>query len=251
MTSPFWRPGRPRAEPEPASRPRQLNAADLRWPPTFEAFETLAGNEDVERLATLLTALAIATREGRTLYLIEEPSRLAERIALLTLALPPPWRADLTFSTYHDRPEELVGFRIRGRSRRSAEPAGPVGPRDRRRSRGGIDRAAHRADSLGANPLGMDCPSFRVRSRGLGSRRRRAGRVRRPEHPESIWDDAWLDRLFRLPDLLRGDCPPPEEPKDWLDLAEMSTWVGRLGLAGDWVKARDSSWWRESFCRGR
>ncbi len=65
-------------------------------------------------LARVWTALAQVTREGRTLFLIDEPDRLARSIALLTFGFPAALRGDLTFSTFHDRPEELPGYRIQG-----------------------------------------------------------------------------------------------------------------------------------------
>jgi hypothetical protein len=52
--------------------------------------------------------------EERTLFLIDEPERLAHRVAFLTSAFPEPSRAALTFSTDHDCPEELPGFRLQG-----------------------------------------------------------------------------------------------------------------------------------------
>src|SRR6185437_1007303 len=55
-----------------------------------------------------------AAREGRTLFLIDEPERLGPRVMLLTFAFPEALRPALTFSTYHDRPEELPGFRVQG-----------------------------------------------------------------------------------------------------------------------------------------
>ena len=58
--------------------------------------------------------MARVTREGRTLFVIDQPDRLGPMIALLTFAFPERLRDDLTFSTYHDRPEELPGYRISG-----------------------------------------------------------------------------------------------------------------------------------------
>ncbi len=84
------------------------------YPPAFEAVAPLAEGMDVDHLAGLLTALADAARQGRTLFLIDEPARLARLVMLLTFAFPPVWRRDLTFSTFHDRPEELPGFRLQG-----------------------------------------------------------------------------------------------------------------------------------------
>ena len=111
---PFWT--RSDREPSRGQPPPglELSAADLDRPPTFAAVAPLADGEDGDLLARLLTALAAAAQAGRTLFLIDEPARLAQRIALLTFAFPEPWRASLTFSTYHERPEELPGFRLQG-----------------------------------------------------------------------------------------------------------------------------------------
>ena len=68
----------------------------------------------LDQLGRLLTALAGAVREGRTLFLIDRPERLGDLMRLLTFAFPAPLRSSLTFSTYHDRPEELAGFRLSG-----------------------------------------------------------------------------------------------------------------------------------------
>ena len=111
-------------------------------PPIASEFETaarLATGRDPDFLARLLAALAIAARDGRTLVVIERPERLGDLIALLTLAFPEVLRAVLTFSTYHDRPEELTGYRLQG-----AVP-------DPRRSRQALDarvrgRLEHRDD---------------------------------------------------------------------------------------------------------
>src|SRR3954447_16934969 len=108
----------PRSDPLPSRGAppdaRELSAADLRCEPGFDAFAQLDAGDDVDRLARLLTIVALAVREGRTLFLIDEAERNPDRIALLTLAFPVEWRPAITFSTYHDRPEELPGFRIQG-----------------------------------------------------------------------------------------------------------------------------------------
>ena len=54
----------------------ELSTNNLFRPPTFAEGATLADGIDPERLARLLTAIAIVTRESRTLYLVEEPGRL-------------------------------------------------------------------------------------------------------------------------------------------------------------------------------
>src|SRR6185437_10727342 len=84
----FWR----RADPEPTRGrppdPLALSAEDLRWTPTIAAVAPLAGRMERDRLARLLTAVALTVREGRTLFVIGEPDALPECVALLTFAFP-------------------------------------------------------------------------------------------------------------------------------------------------------------------
>ncbi len=75
-------------------------------------------------------------------------------------------------------------------------------------------------------------------------------RIRRPSISESLWDDDWLGRVFRLPALLHSDAPAPKDPHEWLDLAGMATWSGLVGLAGEWAEARGPSWWQAAFAEG-
>src|SRR5262249_4308477 len=81
-----WR----RSDPEPSRGrppdPWDLTVADLICEPTFAAVAPWAEGLDLDRLARLLTALAESVRSGRTLFLIDEPERLGERVALLTFA---------------------------------------------------------------------------------------------------------------------------------------------------------------------
>ena len=63
--------------------------------------------------------MAEVTRSSRTLFLFEETNQgngesLAELIALLTFGFPKGLRRELTFSTFHDRPSALPGYRIQG-----------------------------------------------------------------------------------------------------------------------------------------
>ena len=248
---PFWARSDPLPSRDPEPPQWEIGANNLRWPPTFPSVAPLAEGEDPERLAALLTTLARAAREGRTLFLIGDPARLGERVALLTFAFPPPWRVDLTFSTYHDRPEELPGFRLQGtiaaaRPNRAAmlaqgavadlaagtiEP--PVEPAEWARTLAGWLVGRTEAD----------------RAAWEGTERR--GSIAcRPEPPGTIWDDAWLNPFFRLPALLGTGPTPPRSREEWQELSEMAAWSGRAGLAGDWAEARPASWWLGAFANG-
>jgi len=196
---PFWR----RADPGPSQgqppEPIALGLSSLRCRPTFAAVAPLAAGEDVERLARLLTALAGVTREGRTLFLIDEAARLPDLVALLTFAFPGPLRADLTFSTYHDRPEDLPGYRLQGTIPEArpdldalaalgvvADMASdtfhpPVAP-----TRWSLVLAGWFVGRTAADEAAWDRAAQRAQSHGAS------------EAPEVAWSDARLDRLVGL-----------------------------------------------------
>ncbi len=148
-------------------------------PPVASEFETaarLAAGRDVAFCARLLTALASAARDGRTLVVIDRPEQLGDLIALLTLAFPEVLRTALTFSTYHDRPEELTGYRLQGAVPDPRRSRQTLDTRIRRRHERRDDRPAGRRDTLGGTSrvvarrgrarrprrLGIDRPSARV-----------------------------------------------------------------------------------------
>ncbi|WP_406696620.1 hypothetical protein V5E97_37110 [Singulisphaera sp. Ch08] len=224
----------------------ELSVADLSDPPGFDAFDKLVPGTDATLLAQLLTSLAAVVREGRTLFLIDDPERLADRIALLTLAFPAAWRPALTFSTYHDRPEELPGFRIQG----------------------SIPAARPNRHALLANGIVADLGSGRIEpqieptpwattlanwltARGPANRwaweetARRAGIARSSCATDSIWTDEWLNQLHDFDRLAHPKRNAPAETGEWAELASLTRWARRHGLAEELVKARPPSWWRE------
>ena len=219
--------------------------------PTFAEVAALADGEDTERLARLLTALAIVAREGRTLFLIDEPGRLGPRIALLTFAFPEKLRDELTFSTYHDRPEELPGFRISGtiplaRPNRPALTAqgivadlttGTFEPR--------IEPSPWALTLAGW--LGRHDP---VDEADWSATDGRAGAARKPVEPESAWSDEWLGHLHSFPEARRSKASPADGT-GWESLAGFSRWLGRSGLADEWVRSRNPAWWREAAPSGK
>ena len=222
----------------------ELSAADLERPPTFAAVAPLADGEDADLLARLLSALAAAAQAGRTLFLIDEPAPLARRIQLLTFAFPEPWRALLTFSTYHERPEELTGFRLQGtipaaRPNRAAllmqgfvadlaAGSAAIEPR--------VEPACWARTLAGWLLRHQDADQAdweSTRRRALGAR---AG-------PEGPWAAEWLDRLFGLPALIRTGAPAPANARAWSELIALPTWAHSAGLADEWAGARPPSWW--------
>ncbi len=221
----------------------ELSPAALVPAPTFADVAPLAAGEDPARLARLLTAVAVVAREGRTLFLIDEPDRLGPRVALLTFALPEAFRADLTFSTYHDRPEELPGFRIQGTipAARPNRPAlialGIVADLASSTTEPPIEPAAWASTLAGwlVRRGPVDEADWEATDQ-----RARAARIADPGG--SPWSDAWLDRLFGFPEASR-DRRPPETPDGWRSLGEFASWSGRSGLGDEWARPRDPAWW--------
>lgn len=107
---PFWS----RSDPQPSLGRPPDDLELTRTHASFEMAASLSTGWDQRRLAELLTILAASAREGRTVVILDRADRLADTVSLLTLAFPEALRGGLTFSTYHDRPEELHGFRLQG-----------------------------------------------------------------------------------------------------------------------------------------
>lgn len=245
--SPFWT----RSDPVPSHNeppePRPLTPDSLTAPPAFATFETLDRDEDPELLARLLTCLADAVREGRTLFLIDEAPRLARRVGLLTLAFPASWRAALTFSTYHDRPEDLPGLRLQGTvpTARPNRPAllalGIV-----------VDLVAGVWEPpQEASRWAVVLATWLTR-RSLADRRsweateRRALTAARASGQSWDWSDATLDLLYGLDALAQPDSPYPGSSAEWQTLSETLAWARANGLGAELTAARPSSWWLDA-----
>jgi molecular chaperone DnaK len=231
---PSWR----RSDPEPTRgrppEPLALGPSDLFLPPRFAAVAPLAAGLDAGRLARLLSALAAAAREGRTLFLIDEADRLPGLVALLTFAFPEALRAELTFSTYHDRPEELPGFRLQG-----TVPAA-------RPDRGALTALGVVAD-LGAGTIeprtkparwAMALAVWLSRPRppheaAWDAAARAARGLNRLEPPEGLWSDTRLDELFGIRPAARTgrvdeasvDPPPARRPGDREPRGKATPWA--------------------------
>ncbi|WP_237722433.1 hypothetical protein [Singulisphaera acidiphila] len=239
-------PGPSRGEP-PA--PLELSAVDLSDPPGFDAFDKLVPGADTTLLASLLAGLAAVVREGRTLFLIDEPDRLSTRIALLTLAFPSGWRSALTFSTYHDRPEELPGFRIQGsipaaRPNRQALLANGILAE---LGSGVIEPRVEPA------PWALTLASW-LTGRSPADRwaweetERRAciARSCADAGADTIWSDDWLNQLYGFNRLVHTQAGALVTPRDWEELAILTRWAKRYGLGKELVETRPPSWWREA-----
>ncbi len=155
----------------------------------------------------------------------------------------------MTFSTYHDRPEELPGFRLQGtapdpRLNRQAlrtqgvlaemssgaiDPQSPV-PRWASTLAGwlveGSDqgRAAWEATDRRA-----------AEASGCGA----AGSL-------SLWSDDWLDSLYDLPSRLRPPVILPTSDPEWSALGDLASWARGAGLGREMIDARGASWWQNS-----
>ncbi len=246
-----WR----RSDPVPSrGLPPDPLDASLHLEPTFARAATLASRLDRGWLAALLAALAAVTRDGRTLVLVDRPDRLADHVLLLTLAFPEVWRGSLTFSTYHDRPEELPGFRLQGTApdprlnRQALRTQGILAEM----SRGAIDPlspvprwASTLADWLveagsdaGRRGLGGDGPPQ--------GPRRVVGRPRPVQAGFAAWSDDWLDSLYDLPSRLRPPVILPMSDPEWLVLGNLADWARGAGLGREMIDARGASWWQNS-----
>lgn len=248
---PFWTKSDPVPSRGQPPEPLELSTANLSGPPGFETAATLARGTDVEVLAALLSALARAVRDNRTLFLIDAPEHLADRIALLTLALPSPWRKAVTFSTYHDRPEELPGYRIQG-TIPSARP-----------NRMALLSLGIIADLVSGGTVEPANPTARWAStlagwlvRGSSADReawkatdRRAKAAASKSAPEVYWGDDWLDRLYEFDAWVRQPAMVPTSPTLWKDLSEEIHWGALSGLSGELVEARGPEWWGGVACQ--
>ena len=220
---PFWT--RTDREPSRGQPPPdlELSAADLERPPTFAAVAPLADGEDGDLLARLLTALAAAAQAGRTLFLIDEPARLARRIAAIDLRLP---RALARVLDLLDLPRASRG--AAGVPAPGNDPGGPpqsprtAGARVRRRPRGRVPETIEpRVEPAGwARTLaGWLLRHQDADQADWESTRRRAPR---PAGPEGPWADEWLERLFGLPALIRAGAPAPANARAWSELIALA-----------------------------
>ena len=211
-----------RSDPPPSKNrppePIEVGPHILRCPPTFLDVAPLAKGLDPELLARLLTALAGAAKAGRTLFVVAEPGLPPDLAALLTFAFPPPLRADLTFSTYHDTAELLPGFRLSGTSpaaKPNLDALTPLGVV--------VDLAAG-TFTPAVEPAGWAKALARLLIRASprdasawDATARRALDDRSLSAPEALWSDARLGRLFALdapespasPPMPRPPSPPP------------------------------------------
>ena len=243
---PFWK----RSDPGPSlgrpPEPQEIGADGLRAGASFATAAALADGRDPHVLALLLTALAGAVRDGRTLFLVDRPERLADHAGLLTLALPEPWRDRVTFSTYHDRPEELAGFRLQGTSP------------DPRLNRGALLAIGVVADLASGTFEPRLSPSRWAKTLAgwlteptdahrdaWDATNRHAAQARDTEPTSGYWPDDPLDRLYGLPATVAVPADAPDGPDGWSALATVAAWGAGAGFGRELAGARGPAWWRE------
>ena len=242
--SPSWRASDP--EPTRGRLPDDLDSATLASfrLAEFAAVAPLFDGESPDWLARIWTALAQVTREGRTLFLVDEPDRLARSIASITFGFPPALRGDLTFSTFHDRPEELPGYRIQGTSpvvrpnRMALLAQGIIADR----SAGTIEpnlEPAQWAETL----AGWFTRRGPVDEADWSATEARAKTARKSGDPiEQTWSDANLGPLFGWPESYRSRVRPALA-RDWVRLGDYARWSGRAGIGDEWLRHRGPDWW--------
>ena len=229
----FWK----RSDPE-ASRGREPDPVEieLKLNPTLRDVSGRIPDFDPMFLAALLAATARAARELRTLYLIGNATVLADLIALLTFAFPSPLRQELTFSTYHDRPDELVGLRLQGTTPEA---------RPNRAMLAGSGAVADLSAKTIDPPIAPAEWSSRLASWFLDSNDEavgRFGKVRdrlaraRIATGQNVWEDDWLDGMFGMESI--DDADP-----SWVKITKLALWAGSVGLASDLSLQRPASWW--------
>ncbi len=222
-----------------------FSAASLACPPRLDDVSRLAQGcgFTTDLLSLALTAAARVTSDGRTLFLIGEDTRVVALIQCLTFAFPPPMRPELTFSTYHDRPEELTGFRLQGttpqaRPNRTAMlslgllldlASGVLDPP--------LERAPWARD-LADWVFSADDPKFAAWTRA-GTKAHPSRKA--PDHFKAAW-------LRDLADFLRatqGDPVLPETRDSWERLKELTNFAVDSRLKAPWVDARPATWWKK------
>ena len=230
---PLWR----RSDRDPSRgrlpEPIELAEAGTFVTPSLNGIAPLAFGVDRDWLAGLLTAVATLTREGRTLFLIDEPDRLGPMVALLTFLFPPPLRAELTFSTYHDRPEELPGYRIHGTTI-TARPNRAIlltqGLIADGRSRTFEPRVSTAGWALAVIDWlsGADTAAWTDFARRLAE----------SDGPDR-WDADHFDRLIAFGRALKSGVVKV----DWSGTADLLRWAAASNLADEWTEARGPKWW--------
>ena len=236
-----------RSDPQPSRGfeppPLAIGPEVMTTRPTFAEVSRIAAEIDPEFLARSLSAAAEAAETSRSLFLIGDPEAVARLISTITFAFPEPMRADLTFSTYHDRPEELPGFRLQGTTP-TARPnrgllttLGTVADLDAR------SFEPPREVPPWARTLARWLSDGRPESERLWLAARRRSEIASPPEGESRWSAEWIGRLIRVGEVI--EAAGRGEPVSGEELAALADWSGRARLSEEFSAARPAAWWAD------
>lgn len=242
--NPIWK----RADPEPTlGRPPDPlpSAWNVPGPEThYKIASKLAASLDPSLLASLLSSLASVIRTGRTLFIIDRPDRLANHISLLTLAFPQALRLAITFSTYHDRPDDLPNLRLQGTA------PDPRLNRQTLLTQGIVaDFSTGTIEPFAATPRWAITLANWLIGNSLGARSEweETGHRLDSQPPSLVSspfpEDDWLDHLYELPSILHPPPPSSSMSEDWTTLANLNAWARTARLGAELARVRDPAWW--------
>jgi hypothetical protein len=213
-----------------------LDPSSLRTHKLSEIVNELACDLNQESIAQILMALAIVTGEGRTLFLIDDAERLGPRIAALTWLFPPVMRLDLTFSTFHDRPEELPGFRLQG-TIASARPNCP-----QLLNQGMIaDIKTRKIEPMvEVMPWAQRMAEWIVQ-KSFASLQRFSNHLQKSASldAEKRWDLERLNQTVLFGDMLDASAAGV----DWSQVFSSVSWASTVKLGDEWAATHGPSWW--------
>jgi hypothetical protein len=244
---PFWRRSDPEATRGRGPDPLEVSPDWLANEPSFMSAARLAAGLDPAWLATLFSALAAAVRGRRTLVLVDQVGRLPGHVALLTLGFPEVAREALTFSTYHDRPEDLAGFRLQGTAPDPKANRAVLVAQGFFADMGGATIEPAIAAARWARTLAcwLTGQSEDDRAAWLATAGRAAA-AKGASGPETFWSEDWLNHLYELPRLVGPGSPPPRQDEEWRSLEVLTCWARAEGLGRDVAAARRPDWWRQA-----
>ncbi len=233
--------------------PIELNEQRLqarRWRPRLSALSGLAARYSRERLASLLHSVAEVSRSGRTLFLFDESNKasgenLAELIALLTFAFPKGMRRELTFSTFHDRPSALPGYRIQGTTGLGRADLPSMQALGIVEELAGAPRSRTHLPRWAATLAGWLIEGNEIAWESTCETL--FPMVTMKLSREQVWDDASLDALFSF---VEWNGLPPERMADRSvreQVGGLVSWVAKAGLGRVWRESHGPSWWSNAL----
>ncbi len=224
-----------------------LSRDDLNPDPEFRSVAPLSQGLSSDYLAKLLAAVADAAQREGTLVLVDRADRIVQIIALLTFVFPAPMRRELTFSTYHDRPEELIGFRLQGTipgvrlNRAALVQNGRIADL----SSESIDPPIEPA--WWARTLAERIIKANEQAENAHDRINKYAEIIIKRIPvESLWTDARLDAMIGIESAARKNPSIPSDAATWARMIDLIRFAAEVGLDREWTGAHDVSWWRRA-----